>query len=129
MMRICNEQPKRSQVARSSASVQLAPLLAVWHDRGIAPTLPAERLVFGLPKLGWLNALKSLNRELQTVALRCPARVGEPSRHFLTWNGTELICAGGHGLLHVPELPTSWFSKPRWLHLDASWNSIFLGTT
>lgn len=58
--------------------------------------------------------------------LRCPARVGQPSRNFLTWNGTELICTDGHGLLHVPELPTSWFSEPRWLHLDASWKSLFL---
>jgi hypothetical protein len=58
--------------------------------------------------------------------LKCPARVGQPSRNFLTWNGTELICTDGHGLLHVPELPTSWFSEPRWLHLDASWRSLFL---
>ncbi len=39
-----------------------------------------------------------------------PARVGQPSRSFLAWNGTELICVDGHGLLHVPEMPTSWFS-------------------
>jgi hypothetical protein len=58
--------------------------------------------------------------------LKCPARVGQPSRNFLTWNGTELICTDGHGLLHVPELPTSWFSEPRWLHLDSSWRSLFL---
>ncbi len=58
--------------------------------------------------------------------LSCPARVGQPSRNFLSWNGTELICTGGHGLLHVPELPTSWFSRPRWLHLDSSWRSLFL---
>ena len=47
------------------------------------------------------------------------------SRNFLAWNGTELICAGGHGLLHIPELPTSWFSTQRWLYLDASWGSLF----
>lgn len=58
--------------------------------------------------------------------LTCPARVGQPSRNFLSWNGTELICSGGHGFLHVPELPTSWFSTPRWLHLDPSWSSLFL---
>lgn len=57
--------------------------------------------------------------------LTCPARVGQPSRNFLSWNGTELICSGGHGFLHVPELPTSWFSTPRWLHLDPSWSSLF----
>jgi hypothetical protein len=57
-----------------------------------------------------------------------PARVGEPSRNFLGWNGTELICTGGHGLLHVPELPTSWFATQRWLYLDSSWSRIFLGS-
>jgi hypothetical protein len=54
-----------------------------------------------------------------------PARVGQPSRNFLAWNGTELICAGGHGLLHVPEMPTSWFSTQRWLYLDSSWDVLF----
>jgi hypothetical protein len=54
-----------------------------------------------------------------------PARVGQPSRSFLAWNGTELICAGGHGLLHVPEMPTSWFSTQRWLYLDPSWDVLF----
>jgi hypothetical protein len=54
-----------------------------------------------------------------------PARVGQPSRSFLAWNGTELICVGGHGLLHVPEMPTSWFSEQRWLYLDPSWEVLF----
>ena len=54
-----------------------------------------------------------------------PARVGQPSRNFLAWHGTELICAGGHGLLHVPELPTSWFATQRWLYLDPSWSALF----
>ena len=54
-----------------------------------------------------------------------PARVGEPSRNFLSWNGMELICTGGHGLLHVPEFETSWLGTQRWLYLDASWNVLF----
>lgn len=54
-----------------------------------------------------------------------PARVGQPSRSFLAWNGTELICVVGHGLLHVPEMPTSWFSQQRWLCLDSSWEVLF----
>jgi hypothetical protein len=54
-----------------------------------------------------------------------PARVGQPSRTFLAWNGMELMCAGGHGLLHVPEMPTSWFSTQRWLYLDPSWEVLF----
>lgn len=55
-----------------------------------------------------------------------PARVGQPSRNFLSWNGTELICEGGHGLLHVPEIATSWFSEQRWLYLDPSWEILFV---
>ncbi|GGG92413.1 hypothetical protein [Silvibacterium dinghuense] len=54
-----------------------------------------------------------------------PARVGLASRSFLAWSGTELICASGHGLLHIPALPTSWFSRPRWLVLDPSWKPLF----
>jgi hypothetical protein len=54
-----------------------------------------------------------------------PARVGQPSCNFLAWCGTEWICRGGHGVLHIPELPTCWFSTQRWLCLDASWASLF----
>jgi hypothetical protein len=54
-----------------------------------------------------------------------PARVGQFSRNFLAWNGTELICIGGHGLLHVPDIETSWFSTQRWLYLDPSWEVLF----
>ena len=54
-----------------------------------------------------------------------PARVGQPSCNFLGWSGTELICISGHGLLHIPELPTSWFATQRWLCLDPSWHCLF----
>jgi hypothetical protein len=58
-----------------------------------------------------------------------PAQVGVASRTFLDWNGTEMMCMGGHTLLHVPSLPTSWFSAQRWLYLDTSWNFLFAGST
>jgi hypothetical protein len=54
-----------------------------------------------------------------------PARVGQFSRTFLAWSGTEMMCTGGHTLLHVPELRTSWFSNQRWLFLDPSWKFLF----
>ncbi len=58
-----------------------------------------------------------------------PARVGQFSRNFLAWNGTELVCLSGHGLLHVPDIPTSWFGSQRWLYLDSSWSGLFpIGT-
>jgi hypothetical protein len=73
-------------------------------------------------------ALKDQRRRCPVClsTLTNPARVGEPSRSFLGWNGTELICTDGHGLLHVPELPTSWFATQRWLYLDSSWSSVFI---
>ena len=58
-----------------------------------------------------------------------PARVGDASRTFLAWNGTELICTAGHTLLHVPGLPTSWFSAQRWLYLDTSWQFLFAASS
>jgi hypothetical protein len=56
-----------------------------------------------------------------------PARVGQFSRTFLAWSGTELMCMGGHTLLHVPSLPTSWFSSQQWMFLDQSWEFLFAG--
>jgi len=54
-----------------------------------------------------------------------PARVGHASRSFLAWHGTEFMCGKGHGLLHVPEMATTWFSTQRWLCLDSSWKGLF----
>jgi len=54
-----------------------------------------------------------------------PAQVGLASHTFLGWNGTELMCIGGHTLLHVPALPTSWFATQRWMYLDNSWDFLF----
>jgi len=57
-----------------------------------------------------------------------PAQVGQASRTFLAWNGTELMCMDGHTLLHVPGIPTSWFGAQRWLYLDTSWDFLFAGS-
>jgi len=57
-----------------------------------------------------------------------PAQVGQASRTFLAWNGTELMCMDGHTLLHVPGMPTSWFGAQRWLYLDTSWDFLFAGS-
>src|SRR5262249_13200059 len=48
---------------------------------------------------------------------RCPvclrrltesASIGRFSHNFLEWCGTELFCAKGHGLLHVPQITTTY---------------------
>lgn len=46
-----------------------------------------------------------------------PVRMGSGSRILLEWNGTELLCLRGHGVMHIPESPAVWFSKPRWMSL------------
>lgn len=57
--------------------------------------------------------------------LTSPARVGERSHSFLHFSGVEFVCAEGHGLLHVPDFPTSWFATQRWFPLDSSWGTLF----
>ena len=54
-----------------------------------------------------------------------PAPIGEPSHTFLEWYGTEFACAKGHGLLHVPEIPTVSFRTQKWMRLDRSWRALF----
>ncbi|MGA3326805.1 MAG: hypothetical protein ABSF45_20255 [Terriglobia bacterium] len=53
-----------------------------------------------------------------------PVSLGARSRCFLGLNGTGLMCPKGHGLLHVPESPTSWFGTQRWLGLDSSCHGL-----
>lgn len=53
-----------------------------------------------------------------------PTRVGAASRNFLEWNGMELACAEGHGLLHVPEMQGSWCWYDRWVELDTGWSGL-----
>lgn len=54
-----------------------------------------------------------------------PIAIGDRSRIFLDSNITELVCSRGHGLMHIPETPTSWFAVQRWSNLDASWSGLF----
>jgi hypothetical protein len=51
-----------------------------------------------------------------------PARVGRPSHNLLEWNGTELACKQGHGMLSVPEMETSWCDSSQWVDLNPAWD-------
>jgi len=117
-------------------SLLLPMIYFVSLDVAYAPSLPPSQAQYIQIVASFLVALFSFRWALKDQRRRCPVclatltnpvRVGEPSRSFLAWNGTELICGGGHGLLHVPELPTSWFTTQRWLYLDSSWSGVFLG--
>jgi hypothetical protein len=51
-------------------------------------------------------------------SLTTPARVGRPSHNLLEWNGTELSCKHGHGLLNIPEIETSWCQYSHWINFE-----------
>ena len=101
-----------------------------WFSRESAIDIQlASSFALCLFGMGWV--LKD-QRQRCPVCLRTvahPAQVGQASRTFLDWNGTEMMCMGGHTLLHVPSLPTSWFGSQRWLYLDTSWGFLFASST
>jgi hypothetical protein len=105
---------------------------AYWHSPVSSPSGAYIQLFtsFAVFLFGMRWALLD-QRQRCPVCLRRvinPAQVGLASRTFLAWNGTELICADGHTLLHIPGLPTSWFGTQRWLYLDTSWDFLFAGS-
>lgn len=57
-------------------------------------------------------------------SLTTPARVGRPSHNLLEWNGTELSCKQGHGLLSIPEMETSWCQSSQWIILKDNWEAL-----
>ncbi len=106
--------------------------IAYCYTSSYSPAAECLQLVscFTICLIGFRWALAD-QRQRCPVCLRRvtnPASVGLASRTFLGWNGTEMICMGGHTLLHVPSLPTSWFSDQRWLYLDSSWQFLFADT-
>lgn len=105
--------------------------LAYWHFSPTSPSGIYIQLIasFAICLMGMHWALLD-QRHRCPVCLKCvthPALVGSASRMFLAWSGTELMCADGHTLLHVPGLPTSWFGAERWMFLDPSWHFLFAG--
>ena len=85
----------------------------------------------------WLflvTAMVSLSWSLHDQGKRCrlclgrlsnAASVGTPGYLLLDWWGTELVCADGHGMLHVPEMKSSWLEFDQWVSLDESWKPLF----
>jgi hypothetical protein len=102
----------------STSAGKLIDPIAIWS------TQPQVALVVFVIAFRW--ALNDQRR-------RCPvclhllnesASIGQLSHNFLDWYGTELFCAKGHGLLHVPEIATT-YSAQRWCDLDRSWSVLF----
>lgn len=71
-------------------------------------------VALGLAALRWAFHDQGQRCNECLALLAAPARVGRPSRNLLEWNGTELACRHGHGLLSIPELETSWHRSSEW---------------
>jgi hypothetical protein len=56
--------------------------------------------------------------------LGSPSGIGWASQVLLDLYGTEFICGQGHGLMQVPEIPSS-SSSQRWLTIEQSWSATF----
>jgi hypothetical protein len=93
-------------------------LFAPLHPFSSFPAFLLQSFVFAL------LALLAFHWAVLDCNLRCkycfrslaePVRVGCPSHNFLEWNGFELLCIRGHGLLSIPEIETSSCSSRKWL--------------
>lgn len=111
---------------------------AVFLGSAVVALAARRVMVFGADWLELLSTslmlILSVKWALENQERRCqqclrmlsrPTRVGMASRNFLEWNGTELICAEGHGLLHVAEMHGSWCWYDLWVELDPTWQGLF----
>jgi len=109
--------------------VLLIPLV-FWGTFDLAKLLSASGMQPHAALIGYAVAFRWALNDQQR---RCPvclrrlsgsASIGHFSHNFLEWYGTELFCAQGHGLLHVPEI-TATYTTRRWLDLDRAWSTLF----
>ena len=113
-------------LAKASLSLLLVFLLSVDVCQPLHADFPlsADLLqvflftILALVALRWVFADQEQRCKQCLRTLSTPARVGRPSHNFLEWNGTELVCKYGHGLLSVPEMESSWCRASRWLEPD-----------
>jgi hypothetical protein len=110
-------------------SLELTGRISIWLTGSIQPMVgPVSTwlfLVTGMIALSW--SLHDQCRRCRVCLKRLgnEASVGAPSYLLLDWWGTELVCSEGHGLLHVPEMKSSWLEFEQWVRLDESWKPLF----
>jgi MacB-like periplasmic core domain len=110
-------------------SVELTGRISIAFTGAIQPLVgPSSTwffLVTAMLALSW--ALHDQRRRCRICLKRLgnEASVGAPGYLLLDWWGTELVCSNGHGLLHVPEMKSSWLEIEQWVQLDESWKPLF----
>lgn len=116
--------------AKSALVLLLAFLLSVDVCKPVYTPLPytAELLqilfsvFFSLIGLRWSFLDREQRCKQCLRSLATPARVGRPSHNLLEWNGSELICKQGHGMLSIPEMETSWCQASQWVEQSPDWD-------
>lgn len=106
-----------------SVKIVLLPPIICFAVIALMPIFPPAPLILFC---GWILGLRWALTDQRRRCPFClhlltnPTRIGSPAQIILGSYGTELICTRGHGLLYVPEAPTSCCSKQRWQYLDPS---------
>jgi hypothetical protein len=86
--------------------------------------------------LFWVGATMALLWSIRDHLGRCRSclkrfgaqvNLGSAGFFFLERTGTELVCDGGHGVLHVPFIQSSCVDSERWTYFDESWSALFGG--
>ncbi len=121
-----------------TALALLAVLIAgIEFTRASAITMTGGTDAWTEPLSTWLFLLASMGALTWSVydqSQRCrvcqrrlglAAHVGCPGCMLFDWAGTELVCSEGHGMLHVPEMTSSWHEPEQWTSLDDSWLELF----
>ena len=100
-------------------------LLTGGVDPMVGPVSTWLFLVSGMVALSWSVHDQCRRCRVCLKRLGNEASVGAASYLLLDWWGTELVCSQGHGLLHVPEMKSSWLEFEQWIRLDESWQPLF----
>jgi hypothetical protein len=105
--------------------VKISLLVPIVWFASVAPQSvfpPAVWMLF----FGWIFAFRwalADQRRRCPVCLRPlsnPVEVGNPAHMLLEPCGTELVCARGHGSLHIPGIATTWGATQTWQYKDPS---------
>jgi hypothetical protein len=91
----------------------------------LVPAVSMGLCVFWILTFRWVLIDQRRRCPVCLRLLSNPVRIGAPSHTFLEWYGGESMCTRGHGLLHIPEISTSYCGGRQWLRLDGSWSTLF----
>jgi hypothetical protein len=84
--------------------------------------------------LFWIGATLALTWSIRDHLGRCRSclkrfgakvNLGNAGDLFLERTGTELVCDGGHGILHIPLMQDSCVDSEHWTYFDESWSALF----